>query len=135
MPLLGNLVLGEDGVDRACLDAGIAVDALLGIDEELVDLRIVGLIRGWVDAIDRTHLDARIVLDPDARLGDHVSQSYRPLPTPSELDHAADAVLALHQLEAVVDLVERDPVRDERVDVDLAVEVELDELRAPGRGP
>ena len=35
----------------------------------------------------------------------------------------------LHQLEAVVDVVERDPVRDERVDVEVAVEVALDELR------
>ena len=32
----GELVLGEAGVDRAGLDAGIAVDALVGIDEELL---------------------------------------------------------------------------------------------------
>ena len=37
-----------------------------------------------------------------------------------EADHAADAVLRLHQLEAAVHLVEREPVRDERVDVDVA---------------
>src|SRR5262249_34433042 len=47
----------------------------------------------------------------------------------SELDHASDAVLRVHQLEPAVDLVERDPVRDERIDVDVAVEVALDELR------
>src|SRR3954469_25002223 len=47
----------------------------------------------------------------------------------SELDHASDAVLVVHQLEAAVDLVERDPVRDERIDVEVAVEVALDELR------
>src|SRR4051794_33202553 len=46
-----------------------------------------------------------------------------------ELDHAADAVLRLHELEAAVDVVEADPVRDERVDVDVAVEVALHELR------
>src|SRR6185503_15369556 len=40
---------------------------------------------------------------------------------PSKLDHAAYPVLGLHQLEAVVDLVERDAVRDERVDVEIAV--------------
>src|SRR5436853_1587733 len=45
-----------------------------------------------------------------------------------EHDHAADPVLALHQLEGVVDLLEPDPVRDERVDVELAVQVELHEL-------
>jgi hypothetical protein len=43
-----------------------------------------------------------------------------------ELDHAADAVLGLHQLEAAVDFVERDPVRDERVEVDLAGQVAVD---------
>jgi hypothetical protein len=31
-----------------------------------------------------------------------------------ELDHAADPVLGLHQLEAAVDLVQGEPVRDER---------------------
>src|ERR1700684_1247011 len=45
----------------------------------------------------------------------------------SERDHAADAVLALHQFEAPVDLPEGEPVGDERVDVDLAVEVALHE--------
>ena len=43
-------------------------------------------------------------------------------------EHAADAVLGLHQLEAAVDFVEREAVRDERVDVDLAGEVALDQL-------
>src|SRR6266545_2159618 len=46
-----------------------------------------------------------------------------------EVDHAADAVLRFHQLEAAVDLVERELVRDERVDVDLAGEIAVDELR------
>src|SRR5262249_54841531 len=46
-----------------------------------------------------------------------------------ELDHASDAVLGLHQLEAAVDVIELDAVRDERVDVDVAVQVALDELR------
>ena len=39
-----------------------------------------------------------------------------------ESNHAADAVLRLHQLEAAVDVVERDPVGDQRVDVDVAGE-------------
>ena len=37
-PLLGELVLGEAGVDRARLDAGVAVDALVGVDVELLDV-------------------------------------------------------------------------------------------------
>src|SRR3712207_4046296 len=48
---------------------------------------------------------------------------------PSKLDHRTDAVLVVHELEPVVDVLERDPVRDERVHVELAVEVELNELR------
>src|SRR3954451_17590382 len=47
--------------------------------------------------------------------------------TLGKLDHAADPVLGLHQLEAAVDLVEPDPVRDERVEVDLAGQVAVDE--------
>ena len=47
----------------------------------------------------------------------------------SEADHAADSVLGLHQLEAAVDLLERELGRHERVDVDLAGEVAVDELR------
>src|SRR3954471_24002003 len=47
---------------------------------------------------------------------------------PSELDDAPDPVLGLHQLERVVDVVELDAVGDERVDVDVAVQVALHEL-------
>src|SRR3954447_26299489 len=72
LPLVGNLVLGEARVDRAGLDAGVAVDALLGVDVELLDVVVVGLVRRRVDAVDRAHLDARVVLGADARLGDDV---------------------------------------------------------------
>src|SRR5215203_2741905 len=71
-PLVGELVLGEARIDGARLDAGVAVDALLGVDVELLDLVVVGLVRRRVDAIDRAHLDARVVLGPDAGLRDHV---------------------------------------------------------------
>src|SRR3954454_1955462 len=47
----------------------------------------------------------------------------------SKADHAPDPVLALHQLEALVHVVERQPVRDERLDVDLAREPPLHERR------
>ena len=39
-----------------------------------------------------------------------------------------NAVLPLHQLEGVVDVVERHAMGDERVEVELAVEVQVDEL-------
>ena len=45
-----------------------------GIDKELLDVLVVGLVGGRVDAVDRTDLDARVVLLADARLGDHVCQ-------------------------------------------------------------
>src|SRR5919108_4410095 len=76
-PLLGELVLGEAGVDRARLDARVAVDALLGIDVEHLDVVVVGLVRRRVDAIDRAYLDARVVLRADARLCDDVGHKER----------------------------------------------------------
>ncbi len=71
-PLLGELVLGEARVDRACLDARVAVDALLRVDVEHLDLVVVGLVGRRVDAVDRADLHAGVVLGPDAGLGDDV---------------------------------------------------------------
>src|SRR5687768_1785477 len=64
LPLIGRLVFREDRLDRAHGLARAAVDALVGVDEELV--------LAFVDAIDRAYLDAGLVLDADARLGDHI---------------------------------------------------------------
>src|SRR6266700_7931757 len=66
-PLPRHLVLREDGVHRAGVDAGAAVDALIGID-----VVHVGVVVG-VDAVDRADLHAGGVLDTDAGLGDHIS--------------------------------------------------------------
>src|SRR5690606_2108536 len=68
LPLAGNVDLREDRVDRAGRHAGPAVDALLGVDVELV--------LGLVDALDGTDVDARGVLGADARLGDDVSHGF-----------------------------------------------------------
>src|SRR6185312_12067836 len=73
-PLLGELVLGEAGIHGARLDAGVAVDALVGVDVELLDPLVVGLVGGRMDAVDRAYLDAGVVLLSDAGLGDDVSQ-------------------------------------------------------------
>jgi hypothetical protein len=72
LPLVGQLVLGEAGVDRAGLDAGVAVDALLRVDEQLLDVVVVRLVRSGVDAVDGAHLDTGVVLGVDAGFGDHV---------------------------------------------------------------
>ena len=68
--LLGHLEVGEDRVDRAGLDAGVAVDADLGIDVELLRGLEVGRPRLRMDAVDGADLDAGVVLD--AAAGDDV---------------------------------------------------------------
>src|SRR3954454_4200608 len=71
--LLRHLVLGEDRIDGACLDAGVAVDADRRVDVELLSgLEVRGAWLG-VDAVDRTDFDARVVLD--AAANDHVGHT------------------------------------------------------------
>src|SRR5436305_3996951 len=72
LPLVRQLVLSEAGIHRTCLDASVAVDALLRVDVEHLDALVLGLIRGGMDAVDRADLDTRVVLGADAGLGDHV---------------------------------------------------------------
>jgi hypothetical protein len=71
LPLGRDLVLGADRVDRARFDAGVAVDALRGVDVELLGVGEAGLVLGGMDAVDRADLDARVVLRADAGLVDH----------------------------------------------------------------
>ena len=66
------MVFGEAGVDRTGLDAGVAVDAFLRVDEERRGVVVVGLVGGGVDAVDRTDLDAGVVFGADGRLCDDV---------------------------------------------------------------
>src|SRR5204862_1729832 len=62
----GDLRLGVDRVDRARLDARIAVDADRRVDVELLRRLEVGGARLGVDAVHGTDLDARVVLDAAA---------------------------------------------------------------------
>src|SRR5512132_1293215 len=64
LPLGGDVVVVEDGLHRADRLAGATVHALVGVDVE----HAVAL----VDAVDRALLDAGLVLDVDAGLGDDV---------------------------------------------------------------
>jgi hypothetical protein len=71
-PFGWNLLVGCDGVDRTGFYAGVAVDAFLGVDVELLgrfEARLAG--RG-VDAVDWAGLDPRRVFGRDARLVDLV---------------------------------------------------------------
>src|SRR5208282_19762 len=72
LPLLGQLILREARIDRARLDAGVAVNALLGVDVQHLDRVIPGLVGCGVDAVHRADLDTRVVLGADARLCDHI---------------------------------------------------------------
>jgi hypothetical protein len=65
-PLLGEIILKEDGLDGADFGADTAVDALVRVDEILL-----GVI-GRVDAVHWTDLHTAIVLDTDTWLGDHI---------------------------------------------------------------
>src|SRR5690606_2783042 len=69
-PLRRHVVLVVDGLHGADGLARAAVDALVGVDVQ----RPLAL----VDAVDRTLLDARLVLDVHARLGDYVSHDRVP---------------------------------------------------------
>src|SRR3546814_16203478 len=54
----------------------------------------------------------------------------------SSIDHdAAYALARVHQVEALVDFLEAQHVRDHRVDGDLAVHIPVDDLRDVGASP
>ena len=67
LPLVGQVVLVEDRLDRALRDAGLAVDALVRVDVEHLG--------PFVEAIDRADDHAVGVLAVEAGLGDDVSHS------------------------------------------------------------
>src|SRR5947208_7032041 len=60
--LVGDLEVGEDRVDRAGLDAGVAVDAHLRVDVELLRGLEIGRAHLRMYAVDRAGRDARVVL-------------------------------------------------------------------------
>src|ERR1700760_2819867 len=53
----------------------------------------------------------------------------------SKGDHRADRFALVHEIERVVDLLQRHHVSDQVVDVDLAVHVPVDDLRHVGATP
>src|SRR3989475_780027 len=70
LPLRRRVFLGKDSGDRALGLARAAVDALVGVDVELV--------LALVDAVHRAHVDAGAVFDVDAGFGDDVRHSRSP---------------------------------------------------------
>src|SRR5437588_7199727 len=78
LPFVRHLILRVARVDRTGLDARVAVDAVVRIDEQVRDLFVVRLVGRRVDAVHGTYLDARVVLRSDARFGYHVRQGDPP---------------------------------------------------------
>src|SRR5688572_25249131 len=82
LPLLWCLIEREDRFYRTGRHAGAAVDALVGMDEELLDGRERGFVLAGVDTVHRTDVHARGVLGPDAGLADDVGHGYNYITTP-----------------------------------------------------
>ena len=72
LPLGWHIVLREDRLHWALVDAESAVDACVGIDVELLRDSVVARLLCWMNAINRTDFDTRGVLGTNARFGDDV---------------------------------------------------------------
>jgi len=72
LPLRGHIVLMVNGLNRADVHAGGAIDA-----EAWVNVVLLVLI-GGVDAVHRAHVNARGILHPDARLTDNIRHRLTP---------------------------------------------------------
>ena len=74
-PFMRRFIQRVDGFDRAGRHAGAAVDALVGMDVEHLGGFERRLVLARVNAVHRTHIDARAVFRADTRFSDDVSQS------------------------------------------------------------
>jgi hypothetical protein len=68
-----HLVERKNGFDRAGRHAGAAINALVGVDVELLLGLEVRLVFPRVDAVHRAHVDARRILRSNARFRNDVS--------------------------------------------------------------
>src|SRR5437870_3265878 len=67
-----TIIRSDCRVDRTRRHARAAVDALVGVNVEHLGRREVRFVFPRVDAVDRTHVDARGILGADARLADDI---------------------------------------------------------------
>jgi hypothetical protein len=72
LPLLGNIVFGEDGLDRARRLASSAINAFIRVYVEHFGRLEIRLVLSRVDAIDRTNIHTGRVLSPYAGLSNNV---------------------------------------------------------------
>ncbi|MFM1868147.1 MAG: hypothetical protein RL591_1555 [Planctomycetota bacterium] len=71
-PLGGHIVLREDRLHGAFVDAETAIDAGVRVDVQLLLNPVLPLLLGRMDAVDGANLDAGGVLGSDAGFGDDV---------------------------------------------------------------
>ena len=76
LPLVGCFVERKNRFDGTRRHAGAAVDTFVGMDEQLLGVRELGFVLAGVDAIHRTHIDARGILRTDAGLADDVGHGF-----------------------------------------------------------
>jgi hypothetical protein len=72
-PFLREIVLGEDCRDGACWDTCAAVDALDGVDEELIGGVVFAFVLLGVNAIDRTGVYAGAIFGADTGFCNDIS--------------------------------------------------------------
>jgi hypothetical protein len=71
-PFFGQVFFGEDGLDRALIDAQPAVNAGVGVDVEHVRGFKVVVVLGGVNAVNRAYFNARGVLGVHTGLSNDV---------------------------------------------------------------
>jgi hypothetical protein len=75
-PLIGDILIPKDGLDRASRLASAAIDALIGIDEELFCRLEFRLILARVYTINGADIDTGCVLCANARFANYISSHY-----------------------------------------------------------
>jgi hypothetical protein len=76
LPLLRGLVERENRFNRARRHARAAVDALVGVNVQHLGRLKLGFVLAWMNAVDRTDIDARGVLGADARFADDIRHDF-----------------------------------------------------------
>jgi hypothetical protein len=85
LPLVGNGRLLKNGGNRTCRLARTTIDTLIRIDVELLSGLKAPLTLCWMDAVNRTHLDAGCILRANTRLSDDVGHDSTSLLSPGYL--------------------------------------------------
>src|SRR5882724_5282230 len=97
LPLLGQIILREDGRHRTDRNTGTAVNALTGIDVQLrhfIERRasiVIGAVFRRMDTIHRAHIYTGSVFRPETGLGDDVGHWPPPMHGPCQPSKSVSA--------------------------------------------